>query len=221
MVLKRRPRGGSVCGVVTDAQGKPIAGAVVSNPHMSRARVRGATTDEQGRFQLDDVHEGRYGHELVVKADRFAPKRVTFQPGSAEKPSEVAIQLDPGHRIRGKVVDTHGNPIPEARVYFARGNSGWDIHFGGRTITGKDGRFALDSLPADTPFAFVASGYDTMEDVSLPLDGDEEVVVTMEAGWDDPRPSGRTPLRASPSRGSTSASAPRRTAGRATRGSVC
>ena len=182
VVLKRRPRGGSVRGVVTDGQGKPIAGAAVSNRHKSHVGVREATTDEQGRFQLDNVYEGRYGHELIVKADRFAPERVTFQPGPAEKPSEIAVQLEPGHRIRGKVVDTHGNPIPEARVYFARGNIGWDIHFGGRTITGKDGRFAFDSLPAGTPFTFVASGYDRIKEVSLPLDGDEEVVVTMEPG---------------------------------------
>ncbi|MHC4403385.1 MAG: carboxypeptidase regulatory-like domain-containing protein [Planctomycetota bacterium] len=182
VVLKECPHGGSVGGVVTDAQGKPVAGAVVSNRHKSHVGVREATTDERGRFRLDNVYEGPYGHEVVVKADRFAPKRVTFQPGTAEKPSEVAVQLDPGHRIRGKVVDSGGNPIPGVRVYFAGGNKGWNIHFGGRTTTGNDGRFEFDSLPADTPFTFAASGYTQMDGVSLPLDGDEEVVVTMKPG---------------------------------------
>src|SRR6185295_389138 len=51
--------------------------ASVSNRGGSTSEVRETRTDAEGRFTLDNVFEGAIGHELIVKAGGFAPRRVT------------------------------------------------------------------------------------------------------------------------------------------------
>ncbi len=182
VAMKPRPRGGAVRGVVTDRQGKPIAGAEIANPGNSSDRIRRARTDERGVFQLEDVYEdGALGPELIVKAKGFAPQRLAFRSGPADKPAELSVQLEPGHRIQGRLVNEAGKAIAGAQVYFAHGDRGGSIDFGGRTTTDADGRFRFDSLPEKTPFSFRAEGYSEKRDIELPLDGAKEVVVTLSA----------------------------------------
>jgi hypothetical protein len=181
LVLTRRPHGGTVAGSISDTKGNPIAGATLTNHGRSSRDQRTTTTDELGIFLLDDVFEGSIGHELVVKAKGFAPQRVKFRPGTQESPAKIAITLEAGHRIRGRVVDEAGKAIPGVRVYFANGNRGGGFGLGGRTTSDADGRFEFDSLPKVCPFTFVADGYSEIEAAELPLDGDEEVVVTMQS----------------------------------------
>jgi protocatechuate 3,4-dioxygenase beta subunit len=180
LVLQRRPHGGTVSGSVSDTAGNPIAGATLTNRGRSSRHKRTATTDELGIFVLDDVYERAIGHELVVQAQGFAPQQLKFKPGTPDKPAKLAITLADGHRIRGRVVDESGKAIRGVAVYFANGNRGSGMDYGGKTTTGVDGRFEFDSLPEVCPFAFVADGYSEIEDARLPLDGDEEVVVTMQ-----------------------------------------
>jgi len=180
LTLHKRPDGGSVRGIVADTAGKPIVGASVSNRGGSTSEVRETRTDAEGRFTLDNVFEGAIGHELIVKAGGFAPRRVTFQPGTREAPAQVTVKLAPGHRIGGRVVNAAGQPVSGASVYYAHGNSGDGFGFGGTGNTDKDGRFQFDSLPDKTPFAFAAKGYSEISEKFLPLDGDGEVVVMMQ-----------------------------------------
>jgi hypothetical protein len=181
VVLKKRPHGGSVSGVVTDSQGKPVAGAEITNQGGSSNESRRAQTDAQGKFLLDDVYADGIGHQLVVKAKGFAPERVEFKPGTAKTPASVEVQLKPGHRIKGRVINSKGKPIPGANVYYAHGHSHPGMEFGGSAATNDQGRFHFDSLPADTPFAFSAEGYSHIPEMKLPLDGEEEVEVQMRA----------------------------------------
>jgi beta-lactamase regulating signal transducer with metallopeptidase domain/protocatechuate 3,4-dioxygenase beta subunit len=181
LVLSRRPHGGSVQGVVTDSDGKPVAAAEVSNHGMSSREVRRVQTDARGKFLIDDVYHDSLGHQLIVRARCFAPQKVEFEPGPAAKPAEVTVRLEPGHRIRGRVENEAGKPIAGVHVYFAHANRGSGGQFGGHTTTNAEGRFQFDSLPPDTPFTFVATGYSEIPERQLPLDGNEEVVVTLKS----------------------------------------
>jgi RNA polymerase sigma factor (sigma-70 family) len=181
IVLKKRPHGGSVAGVVTDSQGKAVAGADILNQGKSSDEVRRTKTDAEGKFLLENVYSDSIGHQLIVHAKGLAPQRVAFKPGPAATPSAVTIKLEPGHRIKGRVVDPAGKPIPGVQVYFAHGNTGDGIGFGGSTTTDGQGRFQFDSLPADTPFTFVADGYSQIPEIKLPLDGDQEIDVQMKS----------------------------------------
>ena len=181
LVLKKRPYGGRVQGVVMDTQGQPIAGAEINSHGMSSDEVRQTKTDARGEFLLDNVYRGSIGHELVVRAKGFAPRRVSFKPGTAARPAQLTLELEPGHRIKGRVVNEAGKPIPSVHVYFAHGNRGAGMDFGGSTISDPQGRFHFDSLPPATPFTFVADGYSEGPDQELALDGADEVVVTLKS----------------------------------------
>ncbi|OWK40921.1 M56 family metallopeptidase [Fimbriiglobus ruber] len=179
VTLKPRPHGGSVRGVVTDRQGRPVAGAEIVNGGRSSDETRRTTTDAKGVFLLDNVYES-IGHELTVRAKGFAPRAVAFKPGPATQPTRADVTLDPGHNISGRVVDPAGKPLPKVNVYFAGGSYGpGDVGASGRTDA--EGRFRFDSLPATAPFTFTADGYSELANQTLPLDGRDEVVVTMTA----------------------------------------
>ena len=179
-VLKRRPDGGSVRGTVTDADGKPVAGAKLSNSGRSSRNVRTATTNALGQFSMDDVFEGSGGHVLIVKAKGFAPQQITFTPGAKESPAEVRVKLEAGHRIHGQVVNEYGKPIGRVRIYYSDGNHGFD-NIGGSADADANGKFEIDSLPAGAPFSFNAKGYSEIENAELQLDGADEVIVTMKS----------------------------------------
>jgi RNA polymerase sigma factor (sigma-70 family) len=181
VVIGKRPHGGSVSGIVKDPEGKPVDGATIHNQGGSSNEFRETKTDAQGKFLLDDVYADGIGYQLVVKAKGFAPERVEFKPGTAKAPASVEVQLKPGHRIKGRVVNSKGKPIPGVNVYYAGGNHHPGMNFGGSTTTDGQGRFQFDSLPPDVPFAFIADGYSEIPEMKLPLDGDEEVQVQMKA----------------------------------------
>jgi RNA polymerase sigma factor (sigma-70 family) len=181
IVLKKRPHGGSVQGVVTGPEGKPVAGAEIINQGGSSNEVRKTKTDERGKYLLDDVYSDSIGHQLVVRARGLAPDRVEFRPGAADQPAEVNIKLAPGHTIKGRVVDEAGKPVRGAFVFYAHGDAPDGRFLGGHVVTDAHGRFQLDSLAADTPFSFRAEGYTQRPGEKLPLDGPAEVVVTMKA----------------------------------------
>ncbi len=177
LTLTRRPHGGSVTGVVTDPQGKPVAGAFLRVTGLSARETRDATTDAKGRYTLDDVFAGPAGHEVVVRAEGFAPRAVAFKPGTVAAPAVADVKLQAGHRVRGRVVDAAGKPLANASVEFSGGLS---LHgFGNYGTTDGEGRFRFTSLPAAAPFGFSKAGFSAIDERTLPLDGEAEVVVTM------------------------------------------
>ena len=175
--LDRMPDGGSIVGVVRDDRGRPVAGAALANQGRSSNQVREAKTGADGRFRLDNLFEGSMGKDVLVRAKGHAPKRVKVEPGPREKPAEVAIDMEPGHRIRGRVVDDRGRPVAGATVDFAHGSNAFSD--GGRMDTDAEGRFAFDALPPGCPFGFSKEGFSDIQDRRLELDGDGEVVVAM------------------------------------------
>ena len=118
------PDGGSIVGVVRDHEGRPIAGANLVNQGRSTDQNREARTGADGRFRLDNLFEGSTGKEVLVRAKGQAPRRVKVEPGPRDRPSEVAIDLEAGHAIKGRVVDDKGKPIAGVMVDFA------DLTFG-------------------------------------------------------------------------------------------
>jgi beta-lactamase regulating signal transducer with metallopeptidase domain len=181
LTLTQRPHGGSVQGVVTDEQGKPIVGAELVNEGGPSWEVRKATTDAQGKFVLDNVYGLSGGHHLAVRAKGYAPQGVEFKPGPAAQPAELAVKLAPGHRVEGRVINAAGQPIPGVQVFFGREIRRIGADIGGYAMTDSQGRFRFDSLPEQTPFNFRADGYADPGETTLALDGDKEVVVTLKA----------------------------------------
>ncbi|PHS15988.1 MAG: hypothetical protein COA78_04330 [Blastopirellula sp.] len=177
LTLEKRPYGGFVRGIVTDADGQVIVGAEITNKGRSSRDIRKAISDNYGAFQLDDVFEGgALGHELIVKAKGFAPKVVKFNPGKRESSADLKIILEQGHSIQGLVVDEAGVGIPEVFIsYPGRALPG----LSGRTKTDQQGKFSIDSLPAKCTFHMSKAGYSSIESNTLELDSNQVVKVTM------------------------------------------
>lgn len=177
IVLNRRPRGGSIAGIVTGVNGKPLAKASVVNFGRQYDDKRETTTDVKGRFVLHDLFKGDAGVEIFVTARGFAPADVKVEPGPVDAPPEVAVPLEAGHRVRGRVENPSGKPLAGAAVSANSPRFPWQRTPSVRT--GADGKFEFDSLPEGVAFRVSAEDYSDDDRSILTLDGDEPVVVVL------------------------------------------
>jgi beta-lactamase regulating signal transducer with metallopeptidase domain len=176
--LARRPRGGSIGGVVTDSDGKPIVGASVDNFGNTASEVRQTKTDVQGQFKLDDVVKSFAGHELILRAAGFIPARQRFEPTRATGSAALSIKLEKGHSIRARVQDAAGRPV--AGAYVEVNGGGFRNQIGESLRTDRDGQFSSNSLPLRSTFRIYADGYSTLDKAQLVLDGEETLLVTLQ-----------------------------------------
>jgi outer membrane cobalamin receptor len=79
----------TIRGVVRDPDGQPVPGAQIVLTGV-RPGTAGATTDHEGRFQLDNVASGHYYIHVVVEG--FAAEAVDIDADDSE-PREVSITL--------------------------------------------------------------------------------------------------------------------------------
>ena len=148
LTLTRLPQGGSILVTVLDANQEPVAGAKLVNRAYRSDVHRAVTTDTRGQCRLDDTltldRAGRY--ELEVTAPGFVAQIVAFEPGTLDRPAPVLVQLERGHRIRGRVLLPGGKPAAKARVYYNNGENA--NRLGGRVETDAEGHFTADNIAA-------------------------------------------------------------------------
>ena len=114
--------GGAIRGVVSDAQGEPVANAEVAAQGADRdglsfllgeAESTAAVTAADGSFALEDLAPGRT-LDLVVTHPGFGP---TSAPGVAvPTPTPLRVVLRPTARVSGRVLDPDGKPVAGATV---------------------------------------------------------------------------------------------------------
>lgn len=97
-------QGGTVTGVLRDAEGKPVPGVrmgAVARPDTLEDAVSGAVmaglaeTDEQGRYTLENVPPGRY----YIAAGRLDLQ--TFFPGTQTMAEATAVTIVAGATLSG------------------------------------------------------------------------------------------------------------------------
>jgi hypothetical protein len=179
IVLDRRPPGGSIAGVVTGSDDKPLAGATVANFGKQHDEKRATTTDKNGRFILHDLFTGQAGVELFVTAHGLAPAHERIEPGPANAPPQVKISLAAGHKIRGRVENKSGQLLEGASVSAQSPRFPWQ--YTPYVRTDADGKFEFDSLPEGVAFRVSAEDYSDHDNLVLTLDGDQPVVVVLQA----------------------------------------
>ena len=179
-LMQRRPMGGSIAVEVVGPDDQPVADAELINPSERSNVKRTGRTDAEGSCQLDDVLNASGRYELNVKAKGFAPQRVNFEPGTAQDPTLVRVKLQPGHRIRAKVLLPDGKPAAKVWVFYNDGEHGNEL--GGKVDADDNGRFEVDSLPPGCAFTvYSPKGCSPYSKRPLPLDGNDEVVIRLEA----------------------------------------
>jgi beta-lactamase regulating signal transducer with metallopeptidase domain/uncharacterized GH25 family protein/thiol-disulfide isomerase/thioredoxin/Leucine-rich repeat (LRR) protein len=122
------PRGIAVTGAVTDADGKPVADAVVAwgdSPYGEHSGIpHEVRTDAKGVYLIPTLPPGPM--TLTVMAEGSAPdlKKITV---TRENP-KVDFQLKRGKTIRFQFVDTAGKPISGVRVQIQRWRGGESLY---------------------------------------------------------------------------------------------
>ena len=115
-----------IAGVVLDDEGRPIAGAHV-RLHQDADPDLITRTASNGRFRLEHVRPG--AHRLTISprqqvadgrpigAPHFAP---IYTKPIAAGTVDVVLRTKVGAILRGRVIDSKGNPVPRAKVVVAR-----------------------------------------------------------------------------------------------------
>ncbi|HVA47352.1 MAG TPA: carboxypeptidase-like regulatory domain-containing protein [Pirellulales bacterium] len=119
-------RGINVSGRVTEANGKPIAGAVVvfgDHPY-SQEGSQEVLTDEDGKYRLPPLPARPT--TVTVVAEGWMPqlRRIEITP---ENPS-VDFQLRPGKMLRLRFIDSSGKPIPKVFIGIANWRGGESLY---------------------------------------------------------------------------------------------
>jgi len=168
--------------VVVDAAGRPVGGAKVraipknsylirleQNPVLAPKPWFTAETDGHGRlcfnaFAADvsaDFWVEAPGWALVYT---YTPHRLTvcgFQAGR----TDVRLVLPQEVTIRGGVIDAErGNPVKDARVVIhpdAIRHDPANPYLPDATVSGEDGRFMFNGIPAGSHYIDVSAPYDT------------------------------------------------------------
>jgi hypothetical protein len=125
---------GAVRGTVVDADGHPVAGAMLSVGGVPWI-LPAATSDEAGSFRLNTVpHEAT---SLVAVARGYRTARAALGPRDDQTELVVRVELAAAAPVDGRVLDDDGNPA-RARVVACE-----DQPSESRTLSGEDGVFHL------------------------------------------------------------------------------
>jgi hypothetical protein len=150
------PSGSRVSGrVVEKGTSKPVtqfqaglsrsrsAGGMVM---MSPPQLRNFTSDD-GTFTLENVPAG--AQDLVANAPGFTTGRLNVNVEDGKDLTGLAIELDTGTRLIGKVTGPDGTPLSDVTVSLAFGPGsagGRMMGPGNRTTTDANGEYALEAL---------------------------------------------------------------------------
>lgn len=136
---------------VADVDGRPIEGAEVDVYRSDPDELFGgndsvtdsdARTDAAGRFRIGGFAAGDQAMLLVSKEGFVSG---SLQNVGVPHDSPVRVVLEEGSVVTGRVVDTSGRPVTEARV--STEESEWLGRYAGSRVD-DEGRFELGRLPA-------------------------------------------------------------------------
>ncbi len=118
--LTLQPAGqGSITGVVTDSSGAPVSGATVTFTPSGGGTTQRTTTQSNGTYTLANVPAGTYTGTATFTGSAATAGPVAVVTGQT---ITVNFKLTPGvGNASGRVVDTNGNPIFGATVFFNSG----------------------------------------------------------------------------------------------------
>lgn len=131
-----------ITGHVTDDAGKPVIGARVFT------RESEVKTGDDGGYQLKGCGPGRLRVVVTAKGRAMDMKDLDV----VQNMPPVDFAMKPGGKIRIRVVDKEGNPIPKTNVFFQqwRGKQIEYFEFSKvKQYTDKDGVWEWDEAPLD------------------------------------------------------------------------
>ena len=166
-------------GRVTDAEDRPVAGAVVqvvtADPYPYYRGLRDLVsgfTREDGTFRLRGV-PSRSMLQVGASAAGFAPAEqmaTTGEPG--QRPAPVNLVMGPGSSLTGRLVDAEGRPVAGAELLL-RDLAALDAGLAAspeesRAVTDASGRFRFEHLAGGTRQLSAGSSAAVLSEVEIP-----------------------------------------------------
>jgi len=102
-------------GVVLDERGHPVSGAQVIHATELRSDPRAVNTDGQGRFRLPGLHPDKPIPIWARTKTAFSPS-LTVTANTQKEPLRIVLAEGTGVRLKGRVIDSEGNPVRKAYV---------------------------------------------------------------------------------------------------------
>ena len=157
---------GSLSGKVSDTAGNGVSGASVTFTS-SDGQIYSITTDANGNYSLPNVQPGTYTGTASKTGFGTATQTVTVVSNTA---STVNFTLTPGPGVAtGRVIDTSGNPISGATVYFSSGSPATVV---ATATTDATGTYTVPSIAAGTyNVTATATGFGTSAPISVVIVG--------------------------------------------------
>lgn len=177
--LLPQPAGDSVSGQVLDQHGQPVANVLVASYGSQPSQQQLARTDVAGRFVIHDLFEGPAGPEIHVSGEGLAPQRLPVQPGTAEAPAFITVNMEPGLSVRGQVRTDQGDAVDGAVVMARSSAFRWGLAGFEATRADESGQFAFTSLPPDAQFQVSHPDFNTSSTRRLPLNSDQLHTITL------------------------------------------
>jgi RNA polymerase sigma factor (sigma-70 family) len=167
-VLTFRP-GLTLSGLVEDEQGKPIAGAKICVSRWADPKRPAAVTDTRGNFRVAKL-TGPV--PITVVADGYAPERSANVDPSQ---TPIRIQLKPASVLRIRVVDSSGQPVPQADVAIEEWREHGALEL--REPTDNNGVFEWRSAPGDAlKVCILKPGYLISRNNEVRANGADQVI---------------------------------------------
>jgi hypothetical protein len=174
-------RGATISGRVT-AAGAPVAGVDVRPesqrmPQISTSAPAGANTDADGLYKLDGVAEGDRLIQFNKAGFISAQKPVEVKAGADVR---LDVELDPGHELRGRVVDRSGRGVAGVYVDASTGGMRRNTNM---NVTDGDGAFSVAGL-SDGKYLVTArrEGMVTAEATDVDVPQAQPITLTLDAG---------------------------------------
>ncbi|HEV7573677.1 MAG TPA: carboxypeptidase-like regulatory domain-containing protein [Thermoanaerobaculia bacterium] len=173
-------RGATISGHVT-SHGAAIAGAEVLQASQRAMppgpQGLGVTTDADGMYTLDGIAEGERLIEFHKTGFITAQKPVEVKGG---KDVQLDAELDPGHELRGRVVDRSGRGVAGANVM---ANGAGERRFDNMITSDADGSFVVAGL-ADGKYQVTArkEGMVSGDASDIDLPQTRPLTLTLDAG---------------------------------------
>jgi protocatechuate 3,4-dioxygenase beta subunit len=175
----------TLTGIARDETGAPVAGATFQEGNNAMYQADGgasAVSNSNGRFVMRDLKPGELTLSTGAQWDIVSPKKVTLP---AAKPVAVTLRKVTLVPLRGRVVDSNGKPIADARVTIAwlgpvNDDGGYDKQGSENLRTDADGRYEMRELRSDAQitvkaqkahFRFLGGGELSIERTIQAIDG--------------------------------------------------
>ncbi len=141
MILRKQLK---ITGQVLDTNGVPIEGALVAQGADRRTLFFPSTkTDSEGRYTFENVSLGDM--ILTVQAPGYSPDSMRFMVDKQMPP--IIFRLEPGHTIKGRVVDPNNKPVEGATVSADTWHEFRSLTW--QTETDANGQFVWNDAPLD------------------------------------------------------------------------